>query len=96
MKKFAILILLLNSSWAIAENNVDCNDLAKGAKLIMEVRQQDVPMAEIWAKSKDKSNYKLIQSMLIRAYEEPAYQTKQHQQRAITEFANLYFMACVN
>ena len=60
--------------------------------MVMELRQRQIPMSELYSKT---AGVEFHQKMVIRAYEEPAYQTESHQQRLVTEFADMYFMACV-
>jgi hypothetical protein len=100
MKKFAILILLLNSSWAFAANNpandikevITCSSVAEMAKMVMQLRQRQTPMAELYAGA---NGFDFMEAMIIRAYDKPAFQTESHQQRLVTEFADMYFMTCV-
>jgi len=95
--------LSLTSIVAIAasasEGMDDCKRLESSAELVMRARQAGAPMSKIWKVAEDTHDDYLeaMYKMLAKnAYETPQYSTEPMQQRAVVDFQNTFFLACIS
>lgn len=92
MKKLiTTLALLLSLSTNAAE--IDCEQLSSIASTIMESRQAGVKLSKI-IKLADSNS--LIKEMAVSAYRKPAYNSEEYKQQEISEFANYWYIACLD
>lgn len=92
--KFLLTVILLASSLAAnaEKSNISvCNELQELGYKIMELRQSGVPVSTVMGAS---DGNKTINSIIIAAYEEMQYSTKEYQIRASREFANKVYIEC--
>jgi hypothetical protein len=68
------------------------------AKLTMLKRQNGSPMSEVMADASDADKTfglsGTMREMVIDAYERPRFSTKEHRERAVTDFANEWMLSC--
>jgi len=69
-----------------------CTTISGLANSIMDARQRNMPMSNVM---KAAGTNKEIQSMIIEAYQKPRFGTKTYQDNAITDFANHWFLICM-
>lgn len=95
MKKLLTAIALLSTSFiAQAEESkgMSCKEISEFAGSIMQARQQGTPMSDLY----DIANgSKVIESLIILAYEVPKFNTAEYKQREVSKFKNELFLACV-
>ena len=80
------------------EDLVECKGMEDSAKTVMQSRQSDVPMSKLWEISEgSESDYvKEMYQMLIRnAYAQPRFSLEENQQKAVVDFQNEFFSACM-
>ena len=105
-----ITLLLLsfgvNAKIPAIERESHCKNAASLAESIMESRQrnnltivEEIDIINKVAKDrKDKvavNTRNVMKSMAIDAYSEMPYMTEEYQQRAVKDFTNKYFLACM-
>lgn len=76
----------------------ECKRMEHSAKLVMESRQSDVPMSTLWeiAEKSDSEYIKEIYKLLITsAYDKPRFSAEENQQKAVIDFQNSFFSACM-
>ena len=100
--RYILLTILVALSMNINAKEVDaldnCSHYEEYARLVMEYRQDDVPMKllmEHLNKVDPESNYPAYRNILIEAYEEISYITDNGKQRAVDQFANYVFLDCI-
>jgi hypothetical protein len=78
---------------AVAEDSwrTLCEEVADLASTTMASRQSGAPMANVMSMSEDPS----FEDIVISAYERPRYTTQEHQQRAIQNFRDEWYLDCV-
>ena len=91
---------LLVSSASFASQKLDtCKVVATAASNIMSGRHNGVEAAEVYEKIETKlpdgPEKDLVTTMVGDAYQYPRMHTQQFIDRAITEFKNKYFIACM-
>ena len=69
-----------------------CAGYSKLAKTIMELRQDNISMPDMYNALKDSE---LSIEMLKAAFKVPLYSTEDYKQNAVNEFANDVFLACI-
>ena len=92
--KIMFSVVALAMSAGVQANRSDtsvCNDLQELGYKIMELRQLGVPVSQVIAAS---DGNKTVNSIIISAYEEMQYNTKEYQIRASREFANKVYIEC--
>jgi predicted GTPase len=95
------LLPLCFSAHAVQKPNEDfeeCKRMEHSAKTVMESRQSDVPMSTMWgiAEESDSEYVKEMYKMLIRsAYDKPRFSLEENQKKAVTDFQNDFFSACM-
>ncbi|WP_207285188.1 hypothetical protein [Pseudomonas sp. FW300-N2A2] len=80
------------------EDLEECKRMEHSAKTVMESRQSDVPMSTLWgiAEESDSEYIKEMYKMLIRnAYDKPRFSLEENQQKAVIDFQNDFFSACM-
>lgn len=68
-----------------------CATIGELADSIMKARQIGVPMSKAMTVAKDTD---WLQEMVIKAYEQPAYQSDGMQKKAVSDFVNDYLVVC--
>lgn len=92
MKKLLLITALLIPSLALANEKASCEQMESLARSIMDARQSGIPLKKVMDIMKlDKA----ARAMTIYAYETPAYQVKENQQRKTDEFANEFYLECL-
>ena len=86
----AAVTLSFNVS-ATDESKDQCKFIHKLATSIMGNRQLNADMPGMM---KLASGNKMIEEVVINAYDRPAYSVKKNQEREIKQFANEYYLAC--
>lgn len=91
-----ILVAVLFASFALpAKASEVCEARAELAKQIMLSRQAGVPITDLLESMRKVGTVdKATETLALSAYEAPRYQTKEHQQREVTEFQNAAYVAC--
>ena len=92
MKKIVLIVMLLIAQQAQATTVKECSSLAELAQKIMEARQVGVPMAKVFQVVGDNQLYRAI---VVAAYEQPAFMVEDIQQKAIRDFYDNWFLACI-
>ncbi len=77
---------------AHAEEQATCETISELAEVIMENRQHGVSMARAMGASEGSE---LVETIVIQAYEHPGYTTAEYQNRAVSEFTDEWYLACV-
>jgi len=88
MKKL-LLILAIATSPAIA---IECDELSGLAETVMTVRQNGLQIRKAMAVM-DKNQMTI--KMVTLAYERPMFSTESYKQKSITEYGNLWYLACL-
>lgn len=97
----AMVLLLGNFNLSYAEDNAHsiCKSISSIATTFMEVRQRGDSLSESVDKIKnsnmDSKGKKLSTAILMNAYEKPNYSSEKYKKRAINEFANDWYKACM-
>lgn len=98
MKKAVLIIALAFSGAAVGaeqqgENQNDfCGNIYGIAKCTMELRQLGESMPN---QMKDAKGSKVLEAMVIEAYESPRFSTEKNQKREVDEFADKWYLTCV-
>lgn len=80
-----IIALALSASLAA------CQPISDIARELQAARQAGAPLAKALAIFEQPA----LQALTLSAWREPRYSTKEHQQRAITEFENRTLLQCM-
>ena len=99
-KIIAGVVLGMISISALAEEKRDpCLWVSNLAERIMKSRQNEVPMAKIMGVVSGGDGSKemklIMKSMVIDAYETPAFSTETNKAKAISQFQNDMYLGCV-
>ncbi len=96
MKKLIMIgiIILLSAHISNAED-IDCGKFERLARVIMENRQNDIPMSKMMSVLDADQRKSFFGNMVIAAYEHPSYRTAKMQQNAVDEFADNIYLQCV-
>ncbi len=89
---FAVVAMVV--SVGVHANKVNpevCNDLQELAYKVMNLRQTGTPASDLLALT---GGNKIANSIVIAAYEETQYSTREYQIRASKEFANRVYIEC--
>lgn len=94
------LVMGLASLSSVAEEQRDpCLWVSNLAERIMKSRQNEVPMAKIMgvvsSGEAPAEMRKIAKSMVIDAYESPAYSVEENKAKAVSKFQNEMYLACV-
>jgi translation initiation factor 2B subunit (eIF-2B alpha/beta/delta family) len=73
-----------------------CYNIEEIARSVMSARQSNVSMSKVMKIMAENfpDNMELMRSIVIQAYEKPAYSTAQYQKREIDEYANHWATVC--
>ncbi|ADM26673.1 hypothetical protein PP589_gp21 [Pseudoalteromonas phage HS5] len=74
------------------EEKATCKDMSELAGRYMTLRQSGAPMADIYSTAGDS---KIIELMIIKAYEVTRFNTKEFRDRQVIKFKNDWFLACI-
>ena len=95
MKKLILLTAITLTAPAYADDNAHvmekCVSLKRAAATAMKSRQIGVELDEVLA----ITNNQLLRTMSIQAYKQTRYSTDEYQKRAISEFSNEWYLACL-
>lgn len=69
-----------------------CNSLSEAAKSTMERRQEGVSMRKVMEIAKGN---KLLESVVISAYDSPRYSTEEMQARSVEDFRDKWYLECI-
>jgi hypothetical protein len=94
MNKLTLLAVtaLLSFSSVASEDIKHCKGMSTVAGQIMEFRQQNADIAELYELLADSQSSIIMVSM---AYKEPLYSTDEYKTRSIAKFKNEVFMICI-
>lgn len=73
----------------------DCGPLADNAVSIMKARQAGMDMAKVMKAVEDTGNSSKARELVIQAYDSPRFATEKHQTRAVDDFRNDTYLACI-
>lgn len=86
----------------VAESSIDdsgCRFAMDLSEVVMKGRQLGVPITEpvdnFVGALEDKAEKDMVMKLILDAYDEPKYSTVEYQQEAVDEFANRYYLACM-
>jgi len=71
-----------------------CGNVADAAELIMEARQNGVPMRDMMETAVE-SGVDLLPHLVEDAYSRPGYATERHQQKAVLDFTDQWYLGCI-
>lgn len=94
----AILISTVTASSAIAADKAyDCPQMDKMAESVMKARQNGVPMAKMYEASVTDNSYtsRVFKMLIDGAYKESAYSSPKYKEKAIVDFRDTIFQACL-
>jgi len=86
-----VLILAIYAGSAKAEEKDHCLQISSLAESIMTGRQMGLPMSKMMG----VTDLDLARTMVIEAYEHPRFSTEQVKKRAIGDFRDRWYLACV-
>jgi len=69
-----------------------CANVAQLAETVMQQRQRGASMRELMSRVPDND---VARRIIMAAYEEPRYNTREYQQNEIRDFENKYFLECM-
>lgn len=102
LSAIAMISFALSAQQAHAQSSKEdleeCKRMEHSAKTVMESRQSDVPMSTLWeiAEGSDSEYIKEMYKMLIRsAYDKPRFAVEENQKKAVLDFQNDFFSACM-
>jgi hypothetical protein len=95
MKKFIVIVMLLFSTTAFADEV--CESLRKVAEQIMKNRQIGVPINEMIevADNNHPKVKEILKALIIDAYGSPKFNTPKVINEAVNEFGNKVYVDCV-
>ena len=93
--KALLLTIALAATPAVAKEEATkqdiCDAYGKVAEAIMTARQGGVSMSKSMALADDNN---LVKSLVIEAYEQPAYSTESVKKKTIRDFADNFLLVC--
>jgi hypothetical protein len=98
MKKAILSIAIAIMGVTSAQAQIDCEQVGRMAKMIMETRQAGAQMDDLikWADRHSNQTFgPLFKSVVSGAYAHPRYSTASNQKKAITMFADQHLMMCM-
>lgn len=90
--------LSAHASTLANEDLEECKRTENSAKQVMKGRQEGVPMSALWTLAEGAGNEyvsELFKTLIREAYAIPQYSSASLQQKAITDFQNNFFAACI-
>lgn len=89
---FSVVVLAMSAGAQANRSNVGiCNDLQDLGYKIMELRQSGVPVSQVMSAS---DGNQVVNAIIISAYEEMRYSTREFQVRASRDFADKIYLEC--
>ena len=98
MKKLLAAIAISTITFSVQANEdvTFCSSVSELGKVIMDLRQKNVPMVTLMEYMTTQPElYELGSAMIVEAYNQPRYSTPSNQQNAVTDFANDMFKVCL-
>ncbi|SEQ48453.1 hypothetical protein SAMN03080615_01633 [Amphritea atlantica] len=94
MRVVALVVALVVSQVGITgEKEMGlCKDVSELAETVMDSRQKNVSMVSMMEIVKGSD---VFESMVIDAYEQPAFQVPVNQEKAVAEFRDRWYLMCV-
>ncbi|MGX5708104.1 hypothetical protein [Brucella lupini] len=94
-----IATTLLITSAAYSDNidqvlNDSCKEWGNFAEHVMTLRQADKPLNEIMDRVTKTGNNSILKSIVIEAYDSPAFRTEENQEKSIAQFRNKVELSC--
>jgi len=90
MKALLAALILTFATTAHAEQ-ASCDQIAELAENIMQARQSGVSMAKSMSVT---DGLKLVETMVIMAYETTRYSTERNQKREAQDFRDFWYLTC--
>ncbi len=90
MKKLLLVALLTCSS---VQAETYCEGIESLSRTIMSARQADVALIDAM---KAISDSKVTKMLVLEAYKKNLWSTDRYKEKAINEFANTWYMACLS
>lgn len=87
----ALTLALALATTAQADQKI-CTDLSELAEKYMTLRQQGVPMSDVMETAGDS---RIIQGIVIDAYDSPRYSTERTKTRQRQDFRNDVYLECI-
>ena len=100
MKKLVICLvsLVVFSGVSFANDSENCKSIANFAAVVMEKRQagtaMDAMIDLIHGSESDNGLRKVLESIILRAYENPRYGTEEFKKRSVNDFRNDIYVEC--
>lgn len=94
------LAMFATPAWAMSPEQADaCAQTAKTARAVMGARQEGVPaekmMGPVLAMPEESKAKPLLRRMTLDAYAATRWHSHEAQQRAVEDFGNEWYMACM-
>ncbi len=95
------LICIMWANFTVADTEKkepsECERIDAIAESVMKARQRGVPMAKMY-KTVEGDDYtnKLFKLLIDEAYKVNRYGTEEYQEKAVTDFRDIYFRACLS
>lgn len=89
----AVALSLAFAALPATGEDASCESMEELARITMELRQAGASLRQVM-RAGDGNEF--TDSMTMEAYRHPAYRGEEYQQRAINEFANRYYLACLD
>ena len=96
---WSIVLLTLLAPMANATRIDSCPTVGGMAKAVMQLRQGGVAISEPLARAQsdfDGVTQELVVKMITDAYEQPLMRVRENKLEAVTEFENMWTVACFN
>lgn len=72
-----------------------CKSLEKLAGSVMSARQRGMAMSKMLEIVNEGESNDLVNAMVMDAWDKPRYSTEKHQQRAVSDYKDAAFGACM-
>ncbi|KAB2759924.1 hypothetical protein F9K81_00225 [Brucella anthropi] len=100
MKHAFIMAAILLSTSAAQAGEPTKDELCAGwgrlAAKVMELRQMDAPMSDLMKDADNKEIAKAQRAVIVAAYNEPSYMSKDGKRKAVDTFRNKIELDCYN
>lgn len=95
MRKAILFSVLTLSAGGVAAESIPCEMLGDLGRSTMLARQNGVPMQELMKVGSPDPLDQFVNSVTVRAYEQPMALSAKYKSRAIVEFQNTIYMECI-
>lgn len=97
MKTFIFIASVLFSLQSFADDLAQqrCDSLARFANSIMKARQSNVPIRELLDIANTSQDYRLLQAVVIEAYDYPVYTFYDNRIQVIKDFEQRVYARCI-